>query len=63
MMKFDQLPLAINWSLPEVLLNVQMDGSTDEFTNSISKINPTEISMRLVSIQGDEYYFEGFWIK
>ena len=62
-MKFDQLPNAINWSLPEVLLNVQMTGSTDEFTSSISKINPSQINIRLVCIQGDEYYFEGFWIK
>lgn len=62
-MKFDQLPNAINWSLPEVLLNVQMTGSKDEFTTSINEINPSEINMRLVSIQGDEYYFEGFWIK
>ena len=62
-MKFDQLPNAINWSLPEVLLNVQMTGSKDEFIESISKMNPSEINMRLVSIQGDEYYFEGFWIK
>ena len=62
-MKFNQLPNAINWSLSEVLINEQMSGNLDEFKEMINEVNPSQINLRLVSIQGDEYYFEGFWIK
>jgi hypothetical protein len=62
-MKFNQLPNAINWSLSEVLINEQMSGNLEEFKEMINKVNPSQIHLRLVSIQGDEYYFEGFWIK
>ena len=62
-MKFNQLPNAINWSLSEVLINEQMSGNLDEFKEMINEVNPSQINLRLVSIQGDEYYFEGFWIR
>jgi hypothetical protein len=62
-MKFNQLPTAINWSLSEVLINEKMSGSLDEFKEMINEVNPSQINLRLVSIQGDEYYFEGFWIR
>ena len=40
-----------------------MSGNLDEFKEMINEVNPSQIHLRLVSIQGDEYYFEGFWIK
>ncbi len=63
MMKFYQLPTALGWSMPQVLINMQMTGSTVEFTDMIQKVDPSEVNLRLTSIQGNEYYFEGFWIK
>jgi hypothetical protein len=63
MMKFYHFPTALGWSMPQVLINMQMTGSAAEFAEMIQKVEPSEINLRLTSIQGDEYYFEGFWIK